>query len=121
MMRIARDSRVRLTIPDGPNPGGLGSECSVALLSSFLFRTDESSLADGLYEQNATPHAAKVERTMSDRSYATACTVDQIPEEAFAAITDVRGWWSGRIAVAGDNVAPSSRSGMKTCITPSKR
>ena len=34
---------------------------------------------------------------MSDRSFTTAFTVDQTPEEAFAAINNVRGWWSGEI------------------------
>lgn len=43
---------------------------------------------------------------MTDRSYTTAFTVDQTPDEAFAAITNVRGWWSedikGGTAKAGD-------------------
>lgn len=30
-------------------------------------------------------------------SFATAFLVDRTPEAAFAAITDVRGWWSGQI------------------------
>jgi hypothetical protein len=30
-------------------------------------------------------------------SYTTTITVDRTPEEAFAAINDVRGWWSGEI------------------------
>ena len=34
---------------------------------------------------------------MSDQSYTATFTVDQSPEEAFEAITDVRGWWSGEI------------------------
>lgn len=31
---------------------------------------------------------------MNDRSFTTSFTVDQTPEAAFAAINDVRGWWS---------------------------
>jgi hypothetical protein len=34
---------------------------------------------------------------MDDHSFSTTFTVDQTPEEAFAAINDVRGWWSGEI------------------------
>jgi hypothetical protein len=34
---------------------------------------------------------------MSTPSYTTAFTVDQTPEEAFDAITNVRAWWSGDI------------------------
>jgi hypothetical protein len=35
--------------------------------------------------------------TMSDQNLTFAFTVDQTPEEAFAAINNVRGWWSGEI------------------------
>jgi Activator of Hsp90 ATPase homolog 1-like protein len=34
---------------------------------------------------------------MNDQNYTTAFTVDQSPEEAFAAINNVRGWWAGEI------------------------
>ena len=34
---------------------------------------------------------------MSDQSLTMTFAVDQTPEEAFAAINDVRGWWSGDI------------------------
>jgi hypothetical protein len=48
----------------------------------------------------------KQETTMDNRSFTTAFTVDQSPEEAFAAITNVRGWWSedinGRTEKVGD-------------------
>lgn len=34
---------------------------------------------------------------MSNQNYTAAFLVDQTPEEAFAAINNVRGWWSGEI------------------------
>jgi len=41
---------------------------------------------------------------MSNRNYTTAFTVDQTPEEAFAAINNVRGWWSGDIEGATERL-----------------
>jgi hypothetical protein len=41
---------------------------------------------------------------MPDAPFTTAFTVDQTPEEAFAAITNVRGWWSGEIEGSTDTL-----------------
>ncbi len=41
---------------------------------------------------------------MNDRNYTTSFTVDQIPEEAFAAINNVRGWWSEEIEGSTDKL-----------------
>lgn len=34
---------------------------------------------------------------MNDENFTITFTVDQTPEEAFAAVNNVRGWWSGEI------------------------
>jgi uncharacterized protein YndB with AHSA1/START domain len=39
---------------------------------------------------------------MSDQNYTTSFTVDQSPEEVFAAISNVRGWWSQAIEGSTD-------------------
>ena len=41
---------------------------------------------------------------MSDQNLTITFTVDQTPEEAFAAINDVRGWWSGEIEGSTDKL-----------------
>jgi hypothetical protein len=41
---------------------------------------------------------------MKAQNFATSFTVDQTPEEAFAAINDVRGWWSGNLEGSTDKL-----------------
>jgi hypothetical protein len=41
---------------------------------------------------------------MNQQAYTTSFTVDQSPEEAFNAITNVRGWWSGDISGRTDKL-----------------
>jgi hypothetical protein len=43
---------------------------------------------------------------MSKQSFTTSFTVDQTPDQVFAAINNVRGWWSGEIA--GDTNKPAA-------------
>jgi hypothetical protein len=46
----------------------------------------------------------KKEKTMSKQHLTAAFTVDKTPDEAFAAINNVRGWWSGEIDGATDKL-----------------
>jgi hypothetical protein len=39
----------------------------------------------------------KKETAVSKQDYTTSFTVDQSPEEVFAAVNNVHGWWSGKI------------------------
>ncbi|MGO9480198.1 MAG: SRPBCC family protein [Candidatus Kryptoniota bacterium] len=41
---------------------------------------------------------------MKDQSLTAAILIDQTPEEAFAAINNVRGWWSGEIEGSTDKL-----------------
>lgn len=41
---------------------------------------------------------------MSGRSYTTTLVVDVTPQEAFAAITNVKDWWSGEVKGATDRL-----------------
>lgn len=41
---------------------------------------------------------------MNDQNFTTTFTVNQTPEEAFAAINNVRGWWSGEIKGGTDKL-----------------
>jgi activator of Hsp90 ATPase-like protein len=41
---------------------------------------------------------------VKNQDYTAAFTVDQTPEEAFAAINNVRGWWSGEIEGSTDKL-----------------
>jgi hypothetical protein len=46
---------------------------------------------------------------MTDNSYRTAFTVEQSPDEVFAAINDVRSWWTGEIDGATDALGAEFR------------
>jgi uncharacterized protein YndB with AHSA1/START domain len=46
---------------------------------------------------------------MSEQSFTTTTTVDATPEEVFAAVNDVRGWWSEEVVGDTDRVGAEFR------------
>jgi hypothetical protein len=54
--------------------------------------------------KGATPREDTAVRPMNGHNFATAFTVDQAPEDVFAAIKNVRGWWSEEIEGSSDKV-----------------
>ena len=42
--------------------------------------------------------------TLDQQHYTTSFTVDQSPEEVFAAVSNVRGWWSGEVEGQTDKI-----------------
>ena len=46
---------------------------------------------------------------MNNQNFTATFTVDQTPEEVFAAINNVRGWWSGDIAGGTDKAGDTFR------------
>ena len=56
---------------------------------------------------------------MNNQNLTTTVTVDQTPEEAFAAINNVRGWWSGEIEgntdKLGDEFNRKNKDGKTIC------
>ncbi len=60
---------------------------------------------------------------MNDQNFTTTLTVDQTPEEAFAAINNVRGWWSGEPGIEGstDKLGDGFTYRYKPTITANRR
>ena len=58
---------------------------------------------------------------MKTNDYSTSFTVEQTPEEAFAAINNIRGWWSGEMKVVPTSSAMSLLIVINRTITANRR
>src|SRR6266571_5096435 len=57
---------------------------------------------------------------MKGQNFTAAFTVDQTPEEAFAAINNVRGWWTGEIEGSTDKLGAEFNGSLRSLITTGK-
>ncbi len=76
-------------------------ECYSACSDGWSFYINHSLrdlIATGKGQPNAGEAITDSEKALCEKSYTTAFTVDQTPQQVFAAINNVRGWWSGDIA-----------------------
>jgi len=58
---------------------------------------------------------------MRRQSFNSRFLVDRSPEEVFAAINDVRAWWSGEIEGDSGKLGDEFTYRTKTCTGPDKR
>jgi hypothetical protein len=65
--------------------------------SSYITGSLRNLITTGKGQPNPIEEVVSKARQMSDQNYMTSFTVDQSPEEVFAAVNNVRGWWSEEI------------------------
>lgn len=61
---------------------------------TYVTRSLRDLITTGRGQPNPIEEIVNQARQMSDQNYAALFTVDQSPEEVFAAVNNVRGWWS---------------------------
>ncbi len=69
--------------------------------SSYINGSLRDLITSGRGKPNVGNAITDGERVLSNRSYTTTIAVDQTPEQVFAAINNVRGWWSGSPGIEG--------------------
>jgi len=77
--------------------------CSEAW-GSYITGSLRDLIATGKGKPNPLENVVSKARQMSGQDYTTSFTVDQSPEEVFAAINNVRGWWSEEIDGSTDKL-----------------
>jgi hypothetical protein len=69
---------------------------------SYITSSLYNLITTGKGQPNPIEAVVNQARQMSNQNYTTSFTVDQSPEEVFAAVNNVRGWWSAEIAESTD-------------------
>ncbi len=77
--------------------------CSSAW-GSYITGSLRDLIRTGNGHPNPIEQVVSQARQMSNKSYTTSFTVDQAPEEVFAAVNNVRGWWSDEIEGSTDHL-----------------
>ena len=71
---------------------------------SYITRSLRNLITTGKGQPNPIEEVVSQARQMSDQNYTTSFTVDQSPEEVFATVNNVRGWWSEDIDGSTDQL-----------------
>jgi hypothetical protein len=71
---------------------------------SYITSSLRNLITTGKGQPNPIEDIVSQARQMSDQNYTTSFTVDQSPEEVFAAVNNVRGWWSQEIDGSTDKL-----------------
>jgi uncharacterized protein YndB with AHSA1/START domain len=71
---------------------------------SYVTSSLRNLITSGEGQPNPIEHIVTRAREMRGQSYTTSFTVDRSPDEVYAAINDVRAWWSGEIEGRTDAV-----------------
>jgi hypothetical protein len=76
---------------------------------SYITRSLRNLITTGKGQPNPIEEVVSKAQQMSEQNYTTSFTVDQSPDEVFAAVNNVRGWWSEDIEGNTDKLGAEFR------------